>query len=61
MNLYIKQHIFTWGDKFTVTDELGRDVLSRIMAGASVIGYVIGEGLADSSPNAIEDKPEEEK
>ena len=23
MNLYIKQHIFTWGDKFSVYDEAG--------------------------------------
>lgn len=25
MKLYIKQHIFTWGDKFTVYDEQGND------------------------------------
>ena len=25
MKLYIKEKIFTWGDKFTVKDELGRD------------------------------------
>ncbi|MBE6884589.1 MAG: hypothetical protein E7487_08300 [Ruminococcaceae bacterium] len=25
MKLYIKEKVFTWGDKFTVTDELGRD------------------------------------
>lgn len=31
-------------------------VASLIMAGASVIGYVIGEGLADSGHKPIEDK-----
>ena len=25
MKLYIKEHIFTWGDKFTVKDEYGND------------------------------------
>lgn len=25
MNLYIKQHIFTWGDKFSIYDEAGRE------------------------------------
>ena len=25
MNLYIKQHIFTWGDKFSIYDELGNE------------------------------------
>ena len=25
MKLYIKQKVFSWGDKFTVKDELGRD------------------------------------
>ena len=25
MKLYIKEHIFTWGDKFTVKDETGND------------------------------------
>lgn len=25
MNLYIKQHIFSWGDRFTVYDEAGND------------------------------------
>jgi len=25
MKLYIKEHVFTWGDKFTVTDEFGND------------------------------------
>ena len=46
---------------FRCSESEAAQVASLIMAGASVIGYVIGEGLADSSPNAIEDKPEEEK
>ena len=25
MNLYIKQHIFTWGDKFSIFDETGNE------------------------------------
>ena len=25
MKLYIKQKVFSWGDKFTVKDETGRD------------------------------------
>ena len=25
MNLYIKQHIFTWGDKFSVYDDAGNE------------------------------------
>ena len=28
-------------------------ITALIMAGATVIGYVIGEGLADASPNEI--------
>ena len=28
-------------------------ITAIIMAGATVIGYVIGEGLADASPNEI--------
>ena len=35
-------------------------VASLIMAGATVIGYVIGEGLADSNGNVIDDKNEDE-
>ena len=33
---------------FGVSEEAATQVSSIIMAGASVIGYVIGEGLADS-------------
>ena len=35
--------VFVWKDEETATQ-----VASLIMAGATVIGYVIGEGLADS-------------
>lgn len=35
-------------------------IAALIMAGASIIGYVIGEGLADSSNN-ITDQAEEDK
>lgn len=35
-------------------------VASLIMAGATVIGYVIGEGLADSNSNVTEDKNEDD-
>ena len=34
-------------------------VASLIMAGATVIGYVIGEGLADSNGNVIDDENKE--
>lgn len=36
---------------FTGSESEGTKIASLIMAGASVIGYVIGEGLADSSDN----------
>lgn len=32
-------------------DSEAQQIAALIMAGASVIGYVIGEGLADSSPS----------
>ena len=35
--------VFIWKDEETATQ-----VASLIMAGATVIGYVIGEGLADA-------------
>lgn len=35
----------------TGSESEGTKIASLIMAGASVIGYVIGEGLADSSDN----------
>ena len=35
--------VFVWKDEETATQ-----VASLIMAGATVIGYVIGEGLADA-------------
>lgn len=34
-------------------------IAALIMAGASVIGYVIGEGLADSSNSQIDDQNNE--
>lgn len=33
-----------------VADSDAQQISALIMAGASLIGYVIGEGLADSSP-----------
>ena len=36
-------------------------IAALIMAGASVIGYVIGEGLADSSNSQIDDQNDENK
>lgn len=35
-------------------------VASLIMASATVIGYVIGEGLADSNSNVIDNKNEDD-
>ena len=40
------------------SESTATQVTSLIMAGATVIGYVIGEGLADSG-NAANDKTEE--
>lgn len=36
---------------FGAADSEAQRIAALIMAGASVIGYVIGEGLADSSPS----------
>lgn len=36
-------------------------IAALIMAGASVIGYVVGEGLADSSNSQIDDQNDENK
>ena len=36
---------------FGTADSEAQRIAALIMAGASVIGYVIGEGLADSSPS----------
>lgn len=36
---------------FGAADSEAQQIAALIMAGASVIGYVIGEGLADSSPS----------
>ena len=40
---------------FKCSDSEASQVASLIMAGASVIGYVIGEGLADSGNSNIDD------
>lgn len=44
---------------FGYSDNTATQVASLIMAGGSLIGYVIAEGLADSTPNTNIDKPEE--
>ena len=46
---------------FGYTENTATQVVALIMAGATVIGYVIGEGLADSSTrgDVIEDKEPE--
>nr|DAO29569.1 MAG TPA: holin [Caudoviricetes sp.] len=46
---------------FGYTENTAAQVAALIMAGATVIGYVIGEGLADSSTrgDVIEDKEPE--
>ena len=36
-----------------VSESEAAQVSALIMAGASVIGYVVAEGLADASPNGI--------
>lgn len=36
------------------TENEGAQIAALIMAGATIIGYAIGEGLADSSPSYIE-------
>ena len=43
---------------FGQSESTATQVTSLIMAGATVIGYVIGEGLADSG-NAANEKSEE--
>ena len=47
--------VFIWKDEQTATQ-----VSALIMAGATVIGYVIGEGLADSSPYLLDNNEDEE-
>ena len=39
---------------FGKTESEAAKVAALIMAGATVIGYVVGEGLADSSDNYVE-------
>lgn len=38
----------------------GEKIAALILAGASIIGYVIGEGLADSSNSTIESEADPE-
>lgn len=45
---------------FGKTESEAAQVAALIMAGATVIGYVIGEGLADSS-NTDTSKPDDKK
>ena len=45
---------------FGAAESEAAQITALIMAGASIIGYVIGEGLADSSNN-ITDQAEEDK
>ena len=42
--------VFIWKD-----EQLGTQVASLIMAGATVIGYIIGEGLADAGNKEADD------
>lgn len=44
---------------FHYSESTATQVAALIMAGAGVIGYVIAEGLADSTPTTNIDKPEE--
>lgn len=46
--------IFIWKDEQTATQ-----VSALIMAGATVVGYVIGEGLADSGNKPPKEEVEE--
>lgn len=41
-----------------VAEETATQISAIIMSGASVIGYAIGEGLADSNKGSIEEKEE---
>lgn len=43
---------------FNYSEDTATQVAALIMAGAGVIGYVIGEGLADSTPNTNTDDTE---
>lgn len=46
---------------FGSSEDDASKVAALIMAGATVIGYVIGEGLADSSDTHIEEKQEDKE
>lgn len=43
---------------FNYSESTATQVAALIMAGAGVIGYVISEGLADSTPNTNTDELE---
>lgn len=49
MKLYMKQHIFTWGDKFTIYDEAGNDCF-----------YVQGEVFSWGKKLHVYDRNEQE-
>lgn len=42
---------------FNYSEDTATQVAALIMAGAGVIGYVIGEGLADSGTHTLDSKP----
>ena len=44
---------------FNYSESTATQVAALIMAGAGVIGYVIAEGLADSTPNTNTDTMED--
>ena len=45
---------------FKYSETTASEVASLIMAGASVVAYIIGEGLADSSGYIVDDGSEED-
>lgn len=46
---------------FGSSEDDASKIAALIMAGATVIGYVLGEGLADSSDTHIEEKREDKE
>lgn len=46
---------------FGYSENKAVQVASLVMAGGTVIAYVIGEGLADSSPYLLDQETEEEE
>ena len=41
------------------TEQVATQISALIMAGASVVAYVIGEGLADAANSGTEEPPQE--